>query len=59
MSEMPKHWRPSNPGDVLRELFLGEDGLNITQGDIAVRLGITRQNLNAIINGKRAVTRVG
>lgn len=54
--EIPKHRRPSNPGAVLRELFLGDEGLNITQGDLAGRLGITRQNLNAIINGKRAVT---
>jgi addiction module HigA family antidote len=37
-------------------MFLGEDGLGITQGELAERLGITRQNFNAILNGKRAVT---
>jgi antitoxin HigA-1 len=37
-------------------MFLGEDGLGITQGELADRLGVTRQNFNAIVNGKRAVT---
>ncbi len=54
--EIPKFRRPSTPGDVLRDMFLGEGGLEVTQGELAARLGITRQNLNAILNGKRAVT---
>ncbi|HVA33418.1 MAG TPA: HigA family addiction module antitoxin, partial [Candidatus Baltobacteraceae bacterium] len=33
-----------------------EDGLGITQGELADRLGITRQSLNMLLNGKRAVT---
>jgi antitoxin HigA-1 len=56
--EVPKHRRPSTPGDVLRDMFLGEDGLGITQGELADRLGITRQNLSAILNGKRGITPV-
>jgi len=54
--DIPKRRRPSTPGDVLRDLFLGPDGLSITQGELARRLGISRQNFNAILNGKRAVT---
>lgn len=53
---IPKYRRPSTPGDVLRDMFLGEDGRGITQGELADRLGVTRQNFNAIVNGKRAVT---
>lgn len=56
--EIPKYRRPSTPGDILRDMFLGEDGLGITQGELADRLGVTRQNFNAIVNGKRAVTPV-
>lgn len=54
--EIPKYRRPSTPGDVLREMFLGKDGLGINQGQLADRLGISRQNFNAILNGKRTVT---
>ncbi|HVA37290.1 MAG TPA: HigA family addiction module antitoxin [Candidatus Dormibacteraeota bacterium] len=56
--EIPKYRRPSTPGEVLRDMFLGDDGLGVTQGELARRLGVTRQSLNAIINGKRAVTPV-
>jgi addiction module HigA family antidote len=54
--EIPKKRYPSTPGDVLRDMFLGEDGLDITQGQLADRLGISRQNFNAILNGRRAIT---
>lgn len=37
-------------------MFLGEGGLEITQAELAERLGITRQSLNAITNGKRSLT---
>ena len=29
--ESPKYHRPSNPGEVLRDMFLGEDGFGMTQ----------------------------
>ncbi len=54
--EIPRRRRPSTPGAVLRDMFLGDNGLDVTQGELADRLGITRQNFNAILNGKRAVT---
>ncbi len=39
---VPKHRRPSMSGDL--------------KGELAARLGISRGNLNAIVNGKRAIT---
>ncbi|MBC5806035.1 MAG: addiction module antidote protein, HigA family [Candidatus Eremiobacter antarcticus] len=54
--EIPKYRRPSTPGHILRDMFLGDDGLNVTQKQLADRLGISRQNFNAVLNGKRAVT---
>ena len=48
--------RPPEPGDTIREFFFGEDGLGLTQGQVATRLGISRQNFNSILNGKRAIT---
>jgi antitoxin HigA-1 len=52
---VPTHRRPSNPGDFIRE-YLTDEELNLNQGDLAKRLGVSRVNLNAIVNGKRAVT---
>ncbi len=54
--EIPKKRRPSAPGDILRDMFLGEGGLGITQGQLADKLGVSRQNFNTILNGKRAIT---
>lgn len=52
---VPAHRRPSTPGDFIRE-YLSDEELNLNQGDLAKRLGVSRANLNAIVNGKRAVT---
>jgi antitoxin HigA-1 len=52
---VPAHRRPTNPGDFIRE-YLDDEELNLNQGDLAKRLGVSRANLNAIVNGKRAVT---
>ena len=52
---VPKHRRPSTPGEFIRE-FVDDPELNLTQGVLAERLRVSRANLNAIINGKRAVT---
>jgi antitoxin HigA-1 len=56
--EIPKYRRPSTPGHLLRELFLKDPTFGFTQGQVADRLGISRQNFNAILNGKRAITPV-
>jgi addiction module HigA family antidote len=52
---VPSHRRPSTPGEFIRE-YLSDEELNLNQGDLAKRLGVSRANLNAIVNGKRAVT---
>jgi antitoxin HigA-1 len=52
---VPARRRPSTPGDFIRE-YLTDEELNLNQGELAKRLGISRANLNAIVNGKRAVT---
>lgn len=54
--EIPRYRRPSTPGDILRGLFLDDPTFGFTQSQVADRLGISRQNFNTIINGKRAVT---
>lgn len=52
---LPKHRRPSTPGDFIRD-YLDDAELHLTQGALASRLGVSRANLNAIVNGKRAIT---
>lgn len=54
-SMVPAHRRPSTPGKFIRE-YLSDEKLDLNQGDLAKRLGVSRANLNAIVNGKRAVT---
>lgn len=51
---LPTHQPPTHPGEMLREEFLIP--LGITQSAFAVRLGVSFQRLNEIINGKRSVT---
>ena len=52
---VPTQRRPSTPGDFIRE-YLTDEELDLNQGDLAKRLGVSRANLNAIVNGKRAIT---
>lgn len=52
---VPRQRRPSTPGDFIRE-YLNDEDLNLSQGALAKRLGISRANLNAIVNGRRAIT---
>jgi len=52
---IPKYRRPSPPGEFIRE-YLDDAELKLTQGTLARRLGVSRANLNAIVNGKRAIT---
>ncbi len=42
---------PSHPGEILREDFIKENGLTITEG-----LGIARANLSAIVNERAGVS---
>ena len=43
---------PAHPGEVLREYF--PDGMTV--GEAATRLGITRQALSAILNGRAGIS---
>jgi addiction module HigA family antidote len=50
----PKHRAPTTPGEILLEEFLKPR--KMTQGDFAQKLGVPIQRINAIVNGRRAVT---
>ena len=51
---LPKHRRPFSPGEMLNEEFLAPLGL--TQLDLANAIGMDRPSVNALLNGRRAVT---
>jgi addiction module HigA family antidote len=46
--------RPTHPGEMLLEEFLRPAG--ITQVELAARMGVPIQRVNAVIAGRRAVT---
>lgn len=54
MALVPTHRSPVQPGEVLAEEFL--EPLEITQVELAKRLGLTFQTVNAIVNGRRSIT---
>lgn len=45
---------PSHPGTVLRELFMNERNLTITE--LAKGLGMTRANVSAVVNGRAGIS---
>ena len=49
---MPRMYNPAHPGEVLREYLPA--ALGITES--ARRLGVTRQALSAVLNGRAGVT---
>jgi addiction module HigA family antidote len=51
---LPTRRRPTTPGEILREEFMVPKKL--TQVALAKRLKMSLQRLNAILNGRRAVT---
>ncbi len=46
--------RPVHPGAFLNTRFLKP--LRITQGELALALGVSRRRVNELINGRRAIT---
>ncbi len=46
--------RPTHPGEALREDVL--PALNLTQGEIANRLGVSRLSVSELLHGKRALS---
>ena len=46
--------RPTHPGDMLREDFLPDYGLTVS--GLAEALGVSRQTINELLRGRRAVS---
>jgi addiction module HigA family antidote len=46
--------RPTHPGEMLREDFLPDYGLTVSR--LAVALGVSRQSINELLRGRRAVS---
>ena len=51
---IPLHRKPSHPGEILSEEFLGP--MKLSQVELARRMGVPVQRVNTLINGKRDVT---
>lgn len=51
---IPKHRKPSHPGVILREEFLRP--MNLSQVELARRMGVPIQRVNTLVNGKRGMT---
>ena len=45
---------PSHPGRVLKELYLDELGVTVTE--LSARIGVSRKAVSAIVNGHKSVT---
>ncbi len=51
---MKRHLAPVHPGEILREEYIRERGLTITE--VAIGLGIARGNLSAIVNERAGIS---
>ena len=51
---IPKHRKPTHPGEILLTDFLEPMGLSQVQ--LAHRMGVPVQRVNTLINGKRDIT---
>jgi addiction module HigA family antidote len=54
MTMLPTNRPPTHPGEMLLKEFL--EPLGVSQSDAAARMDIPFQRLNAIVNGRRAVS---
>ena len=54
MVRIPTHGAPTHPGEMLLEEFLKP--LDITQTELARRIGVSYPRVNELIHGKRGVT---
>ena len=54
MVRIPKHGPPTHPGEMLMEEFLRP--LNMTQVELAEKLGVSYPRINELVHGKRGVT---
>lgn len=51
---MPENRSPTHPGEMLREEFLKP--LDLSQRELADRMGVHYPRVNELVNGKRGVT---
>jgi addiction module HigA family antidote len=51
---MPTNQPPIHPGEILLEEFIKPYG--ITLAELSRRIGISRQQINAVINGKKGIS---
>ena len=51
---IPRHRKPTHPGEILLEEFLGP--MKLSQVELARRMGVPVQRVNTLINGKRDIT---
>lgn len=54
MSNLTQMYNPPHPGEILKELWLEELNLSIT--DTAKALGVSRVAISEIINGRRRIS---
>ena len=54
MARIPTHRAPTHPGEMLLEEFLKP--FNMTQRDLAERIGVSYPRVNELVQGKRGVT---
>lgn len=54
MVRIPKNRPPTHPGEMLMEEFLKP--LQMTQAELAAKLGVSYPRVNELIHGKRGVT---
>ena len=54
MVRIPKNGPPTHPGAILLEEFFKP--LNMTQSDLAEKLGVSYPRVNELIHGKRGMT---
>ena len=45
---------PPHPGEILNELYIKENGLSISK--TASNIGVSRQSLSELVNGKNGIT---
>lgn len=51
---IPRNRKPTHPGEILREEFLKP--MEMSQVELAKKMGVPIQRVNTLINGKRDVT---
>ncbi len=51
---VPKHRKPTHPGEILLKEFL--EPLNLSQVELAAKIHVPIQRINTLVNGKRGMT---